>query len=86
MEWTDLALHPKAMDWIEEFLDQTDKKITVFSVGYFDPKRINMLAEKYPEIVKELKQLAEDWRSGIETRWEIDFGSKDYEYVAHGMV
>ena len=48
MEWTDLALHPKAMDWIEEFLDKTDKKITVFSVGYFDPVRINRLADKYP--------------------------------------
>ena len=48
MEWTDLALHPKAMDWIEEFLDQTDKGITVFSVGYFDPLRITRLAEKYP--------------------------------------
>ena len=48
MEWTDLALHPKAMDWIEEFLDQTDKGITVFSVGYFDPLRINRLADKYP--------------------------------------
>ena len=51
-----------------------------------DPSESANLAEKYPEIVKELKQLAEDWRSGIETRWEIDFGSKDYEYVAHGMV
>ena len=48
MEWTDLALHPKAMDWIEEFLEKTDKKITMFSVGYFDPERINRLAEKYP--------------------------------------
>ena len=48
MEWTDLALHPKAMDWIEEFLEKTDKKITMFSVGYFDPARINRLAEKYP--------------------------------------
>jgi hypothetical protein len=48
MEWTDLALHPKAMDWIEEFLEKTDKNITIFSVGYFDPKRISHLAEKYP--------------------------------------
>jgi hypothetical protein len=48
MEWTDLALHPKAMDWIEEFLEKTDKNIIMFSVGYFDPKRINRLAEKYP--------------------------------------
>jgi hypothetical protein len=48
MEWTDLALHPKAMDWIEEFLEKTDKNIIMFSVGYFDPKRLNRLAEKYP--------------------------------------
>ena len=48
MEWTDLALHPKAMDWIEEFLEKTDKNIIMFSVGYFDPKRINRLAEKFP--------------------------------------
>jgi len=48
MEWTDLALHPKAMVWIEEFLDKTDKNITVFSVGYFDPVKINRLAEKFP--------------------------------------
>ena len=48
MEWTDLALHPKAMDWIEEFLEKTAKNIIMFSVGYFDPKRINRLAEKYP--------------------------------------
>jgi hypothetical protein len=48
MEWTDLALHPKAMDWIEEFLDKTDKNIIMFSVGYFDPARINRLSEKYP--------------------------------------
>ncbi|MBT3923611.1 MAG: radical SAM protein [Nitrospina sp.] len=48
MEWTDLALHPKAMDWIEEFLEKTDKNIIMFSVGYFDPARINRLSEKYP--------------------------------------
>jgi hypothetical protein len=48
MEWTDLALHPRAMDWIEEFLEKTDKNIIMFSVGYFDPKRLNRLAEKYP--------------------------------------
>ncbi len=48
MEWTDLALHPRAMDWIEEFLEKTDKNIVMFSVGYFDPKRINRLVGKYP--------------------------------------
>ena len=48
MEWTDLALHPRAMDWIEEFLEKTGKNIIMFSVGYFDPKRINRLVERYP--------------------------------------
>ncbi len=48
MEWTDLFLHPRAMDWLEEFLETTDKKVMFFTVGYADPKRINRLAEKYP--------------------------------------
>jgi len=48
MEWTDLFLHPRAMDWLEEFLETTDKKVMFFTVGYTDPKRINILAEKYP--------------------------------------
>ncbi len=48
MEWTDLPLHPKALDWIEEFLDNTDKNITMFTVGYANPERINKLAERHP--------------------------------------
>ncbi len=48
MEWTDIPLHPKTLDWIEEFLDTTDKKITMFTVGYVDPVRINKLAERHP--------------------------------------
>jgi len=48
MEWTDLPLHPKALDWIEEFLDNTDKNITMFTVGYANPQRINKLAERHP--------------------------------------
>ena len=28
MEWTDLFLHPRALDWMEEFLETTHKKIT----------------------------------------------------------
>jgi len=48
MEWTDLFLHPKCMDWIEEFLEVTGKKIIMFTVGYVDPKQINRLAEKFP--------------------------------------
>ncbi len=48
MEWTDLFLHPKAMYWLEEFLDTTDKDVIFFTVGYAEPERINRLAEKYP--------------------------------------
>ena len=48
MEWTDLPLHPKALDWVEEFLDNTDKNITMFTVGYANPERINKLAERHP--------------------------------------
>jgi len=48
MEWTDLPLHPKALDWMEEFLDNTDKNITMFTVGYANPERINKLAERHP--------------------------------------
>ncbi len=48
MEWTDLPLHPKALDWVEEFLDNTDKNIIMFTVGYADPARINKLAERHP--------------------------------------
>ncbi len=48
MEWTDLFLHPKAMDWLEEFLDTTDKMVIFFTVGYARPEKINQLAKKYP--------------------------------------
>jgi len=48
MEWTDIFLHPRAFDWMEEFLAATDKKIIFFTVGYVDPVRINRLVEKYP--------------------------------------
>ena len=48
MEWTDLFLHPRAMDWLNEFLDTTDKNITLFTVGYTPANEINRLAEKYP--------------------------------------
>ena len=48
MEWTDLFLHPRAMDWLNEFLDTTDKNITLFTVGYTPANAINRLAEKYP--------------------------------------
>ncbi|MBT4127282.1 MAG: radical SAM protein [Nitrospina sp.] len=48
MEWTDLFLHPRAMDWLNEFLDTTDKNITLFTVGYTPANEINRLAEKHP--------------------------------------
>jgi len=48
MEWTDLFLHPQAMDWLEEFLDTTDKKVTFFTVGFVQPERIHKLSERYP--------------------------------------
>ena len=48
MEWTDIFLHPKAMDWLEEFLETTDKAVIFFTVGYAKPERIHKLVEKYP--------------------------------------
>ncbi|MDR4473821.1 MAG: hypothetical protein MRJ92_14645 [Nitrospira sp.] len=34
MEWTDSFLHPKAMEWVEDFLKYTDKSIQFFTVGF----------------------------------------------------
>jgi hypothetical protein len=48
MEWTDLFLHPKAMEWLEDFLKYTDKSVTMFTVGYVHVPKIHQLAEKYP--------------------------------------
>lgn len=48
MEWTDLFLHPRAMGWLEEFLEVTDKNVMFFTVGYVNPAQINQLVEKYP--------------------------------------
>ena len=48
MEWTDLFLHPKAMEWVEDFLKYTDKKITFFTVGFVHVPKIHQLAEQYP--------------------------------------
>lgn len=48
MEWTDLFLHPRAMDWLKEFLETTDKNIILFTVGYTPADEINQLADKYP--------------------------------------
>jgi len=48
MEWTDLFLHPKAMEWVEDFLTSTDKNITFFTVGYVHVPKIHQLAAQYP--------------------------------------
>jgi hypothetical protein len=49
MEWTDLFLHPKAMEWLEDFLKYTDKAVTMFTVGYVHVPKIHQLAAKYPQ-------------------------------------
>lgn len=49
MEWTETFLHPQSMNWLEEFLDTTDKKVVIFTTGCMPAERINQLAEKYPE-------------------------------------
>ncbi len=48
MEWTDLFLHPKAMEWIEDFLKYTDKNIQFFTVGFVHVPKIHQLVEQYP--------------------------------------
>ena len=51
-----------------------------------DPGESVNLAGSEPAVTAELKQLAEEWRAGIERRWEAEYASTDHEYVAHGMV
>ncbi len=48
MEWTDLFLHPKAMEWVEDFLVHTDKNIQFFTVGFVHVPKIHQLAARYP--------------------------------------
>jgi hypothetical protein len=48
MEWTDLFLHPKAMEWVEDFLKYTDKNISFFTVGFVHVPKIHQLASEYP--------------------------------------
>lgn len=48
MEWTDLFLHPKAMEWVEDFLKYTDKSIQFFTVGFVHVTKIHQLAAQYP--------------------------------------
>ena len=48
MEWTDLFLHPKAMEWIEDFLRETDKNLQFFTVGFVHVPKIHQLATQYP--------------------------------------
>jgi hypothetical protein len=47
MEWTDLFLHPKAMEWVEDFLKYTDKNISFFTVGFVHVPKIHQLAAQY---------------------------------------
>ena len=48
MEWTDLFLHPKAMEWVEDFLKFTDKSIQFFTVGFVHVPKIHQLVAQYP--------------------------------------
>ena len=48
MEWTDLFLHPKAMEWVEDFLKYTDKNVQFFTVGFVHVPKIHQLAAQYP--------------------------------------
>ena len=48
MEWTDLFLHPSAMEWVEDFLKYTDKNIQFFTVGFVHVPKIHQLAAQYP--------------------------------------
>ena len=48
MEWTDLFLHPKAMEWLEDFLIHTDKNVQFFTVGFVHVPKIHRLVEQYP--------------------------------------
>ncbi len=48
MEWTDLFLHPNAMEWTEDFLKYTDKNLLFFTVGFVHVPRIHQLAAQYP--------------------------------------
>lgn len=48
MEWTDLFLHPKGMEWVEDFLKYTDKSIQFFTVGFVHVPKIHQLVAQYP--------------------------------------
>lgn len=48
MEWTDLFLHPKAMEWLEDFLKHTDKNVQFFTVGFVHVPKIHRLVDQYP--------------------------------------
>jgi len=45
---TDLFLHPKAMEWIEDFLRETDKNLQFFTVGFVHVPKIHQLTAQYP--------------------------------------
>ncbi len=48
MEWTDLFLHSRAMEWVEDFLKYTDKNVQFFTVGFVHVPKIHQLAAQYP--------------------------------------
>ena len=48
MEWTDLFLHPNAMEWVEDFLNYTDKNIQFFTVGFVHVPKIHRLVDQFP--------------------------------------
>lgn len=48
MAWTDLFLHPKAMEWVEDFLKYTDKNLLFFTVGFVRVPKVHRLAVQYP--------------------------------------
>ena len=48
MECTDLFLHPKAMEWVEDFMRYTDKNLTFFTVGFVHVPKIHQLVAQYP--------------------------------------
>ena len=68
MAWTDLFLHPKAMEWLEDFLKYTDKNVTMFTVGYVHVPKIHQLAVQYPNRISfdlSVTTLHKDYRKAL---------------------
>jgi arylsulfatase A-like enzyme len=51
-----------------------------------DPGEAINLADEEPAITAELKQLAEEWRAGIEKRWAEQYAAPDEESRTYRMV